>query len=565
MATKLVIIGGVAGGATAAARARRLDEHAEIIMFERGEHISFANCGLPYYISGVIENRDDLLLTNPVAFGDRYYVDVRVNCEVVGIDRLNKQVKVRNQLTGETFDESYDKLILAPGAEPLKPPIKGIDHESIFNLRNIPDSDRIKKFIDERQPRAAVIIGAGFIGLEMAEALVHRGIKTTVLEKLPQVMAPLDQEMAAIVHGHLKEKGVELDLENGVTGFTDKDGRLVVSTEKNQDLVCDLAILSVGVRPENRLAKEAGLALGERGGIKVDAAMRTSDPNIYAVGDAVEVKDLVTGLPTMTPLAGPANKQARIAADNAMGRLSTFSGTLGTAVVKVFDLTVASTGANEKSLNAKKVPYLTSYTHSNSHATYYPGAQWMSIKLLFSPSNGKVLGAQIVGQEGVDKRIDVLATAIYANMSVYDLEELELAYAPPYSSAKDPVNVAGFVAANMLKGDLDPIFWHELARYTQDDTILLDVRQVDELETAGKIEGARHIPLGELREWLDDLDRSKNYLVFCAIGYRGYLAYRLMSQRGFNVKSISGGYKTYLGSKEQMMKESPQTKLWLGE
>lgn len=565
MSIKLLVIGGVAGGATAAARARRLDEGAQIILFERGEFISFANCGLPYYISQVIENRDDLFVTNPVAFGDRYYVDVRTRHEVTAIDRKNKRVEVRNLATGETYTETYDRIILSPGAEPVKPAIPGIDQDRIFNLRNIPDSDRIKAYVDQEKPESAVVIGAGFIGLEMAEALRHRGVKTIILEKLPQVMPPLDPEMASIVQAHLKDKGLEYHLDNGATSFSQRDGRILVSTEKGYDIPCDMVILSVGVRPENHLAKEAGLELGERGGIRVDATMRTSDANIYAVGDAAEILDFITGLPTMTALAGPANRQARIAADNAMGRKSTYKGSLGTSVVKVLDLTVAATGAGERVLKAHHIPYRTSYTHSWSHASYYPGATTMSIKLIFSPSSGRILGAQIVGQDGVDKRIDVLATAIHSAMTVYDLEELELAYAPPYSSAKDPVNIAGYVASNILKDDLEPIYWNELGGYDPATTVLLDVRQSDELETAGAIDGARHIPLGELREWLADLDRNKDYLVFCAVGFRGYLAYRVLSQNGFKAKSLSGGYKTYLGAKEQIMKESPQTRLWLGE
>ncbi len=565
MATKLLIIGGVAGGATAAARARRLDERAEIILFERGEHISFASCGLPYYIGEVIKKRERLLVTTAEAFRDRYNIDVRIFSEVIAIDTKNKQVEVKNLKAGETYRESYDKIILSPGAEPVRPPFKGIELDNIFNLRNIPDSERIKAHVDTKRPESAVVVGGGFIGLEMAENLVRRGVKTTIVEMLDQVMTPLDYEMAGIVHAHLKKKGVICELGNGVESFSKKGDCIIVSTNKGKDIECDIVILAIGIRPENRLAREANLEIGERGGIKVDATMRTSDPDIYAVGDAVEMKDFVTGLPTMTALAGPANKQGRIAADNALGRKSMFKGTLGSTVVKVFDLTVASTGASEKVLKHNNIPCLASYTHSGSHASYYPGATMMAIKLVFSPSSGKILGAQIVGMKGVDKRIDILATAIRGAMTVYDLEELELAYAPPYSSAKDPINIAGFVAANILKGDVENINWDEFSDLDREKDILIDLRNQDELDTAGVIEGALHIPLNELREKLPELDKEKNYIPFCAVGLRGYLGHRVLVQNGFHSKNLSGGYKTYLGAKEKIMKESPQTRLWLSE
>jgi NADPH-dependent 2,4-dienoyl-CoA reductase/sulfur reductase-like enzyme len=553
---KLLVIGGVAGGATAAARARRLDEHAEIIVFERGEHISFANCGLPYYIGQVIKKRDALLVTTKDAFSQRYKIEIRNFSEVIAIDRNRKMVKVKALRKGATYEESYDKIILSPGAEPLKPPIEGIELDNIFNLKNIPDSDRIKSHIDKEKPREAVIVGGGFIGLEMAENLLLRGVKTTIIEMLDQVMAPLDYEMAALVHAHLKEKGVRCEFGAGVTSFSEKNGRLMVTTSDGKKYESDLVILSIGIRPENRLAIEAGLEIGEGGGIKVDESMRTSDPDIFAVGDAVEVADYITGRPTMTALAGPANKQGRIAADNALGRKSIFKGTLGTAVVKVFELTVASTGANEKTLKNQNVPYVVSYTHSGSHASYYPGAEPMAIKLIFSPDQGEILGAQIVGKGGVDKRIDVIATAIRGAMTVYDLEELELAYAPPYSSAKDPVNVAGFVAANILKGDMAHIQWGELPDLDKDDTILIDLRNKKELETSGVIEGARHIPLDELRSHLSELDKEKNYIPFCAAGLRAYLGHRILVQNGLQSRNLSGGYITYLGGKEKIMMSS---------
>lgn len=565
MATKLLIIGGVAGGATAAARARRLDERAEIILFERGEHISFANCGLPYYIGEIIKKREDLLVTTPEIFRDRYNIDVRIFSEVTAINIKDKQVEVKNIKTGVTYKESYDKIILSPGAEPVKPPFKGIELNNIFSLRNIQDSDLIKAHVDTKRPESAVVVGGGFIGLEMAENLVHRGVKTTIVEILDQVMAPLDYEMAAIVHAHLKEKGIICELGNGVESFSKKGDRILVLTNKGHSIECDIVILAIGIKPENRLAREAGLEIGKRGGIKVDATMRTSDPNIYAVGDAVEVKDFVTGLPTMTALAGPANKQGRIAADNALGRKSMFRGTLGSTVVKVFNLTVASTGASEKVLKRNNIPYLVSYTHSGSNASYYPGSAIMAIKLVFSPSSGKILGAQIIGMKGVDKRIDVLASAIHGAMTVYDLEELELAYAPPYSSAKDPINIAGFVATNILKGDIETINWDVIGDLNRNQNILIDLRNKDELDTAGVIEGALHIPLNELRQKLPELDKKKNYIPFCAVGLRAYLGHRILVQNGFQSKSLSGGYKTYLGAKEKIMKESPHTRLWLSE
>lgn len=557
MTIKLIIIGGVAGGATAAARARRIDENAEIVLFERGEHISFANCGLPYYIGEVIKKRNNLFVTTAKAFSKRYRVDVRVFSEVKTIDRKNKMIEIIDQERGQSYQENYDKIILSPGAAPIKPPLQGIDLDRIFHLRNIPDSDRIKEYVDFKQPKSAVIIGGGFIGLEMAENLRHRGLKVTVLELLDQVMAPLDFEMAAIVQTHLEEHGIICDLGNGVKSFSENENGLVINTNKGYGIECDMAILSIGVSPENRLAKEAGLEIGERGGIKVDATMRTSDPHIYAVGDAVEVKDLITGLPIMTPLAGPANKQGRIAADNALGRKSIFRGTQGTAIVKVCDLTIATTGASEKRLRQNQVPCLCSYTHSNSHASYYPDASTLSIKLVFSPVDGQILGSQVIGREGVDKRIDVLATAVRANMTVYDLEELELAYAPPYSSAKDPVNMAGFVAANILKGDLDTLLWNQIDDLDPDHYQLIDLRDRIELKMEGFIRGGLHIPLNDLRDRLNQLDPNKIYITYCAVGYRGYLAHRILVQNGFRSLNLSGGIKTYKDARKnvEMKKE----------
>jgi NADPH-dependent 2,4-dienoyl-CoA reductase/sulfur reductase-like enzyme/rhodanese-related sulfurtransferase len=565
MDIKLLIIGGVAGGATAAARARRLNERASITILERGEHISFANCGLPYYIGGVIKDRDNLLVTTPEDFQARYNVEVRINSEVLSIVTDKREVLIRDINSGRSYSESYDTIILAPGAEPVMPPIPGIDLEGVFHLRDIPDSDKIKSVLDLNKPTSAVVVGGGFIGLEMAENLVIRGVETTVLEMGNQVMAPLDTEMASIVHAHLKYRGVNLALEQRVKSIISKDGRLMVSTEQGKEFECDLVISAIGVTPENRLAKEAGLKLGPRGHIQVDATMRTSNPDIYAVGDAVEIKDFVTGFPTAVALAGPANKQGRVAADNAMGRRSIYKGALGTSIVKVFDLAIASTGSNEKTLVRQGIPFMVSYTHSGSHASYYPGSSPMAIKLIFSPSAGNILGAQIVGSDGVDKRIDVLATAIHAGMTVLDLEELELAYAPPFSSAKDPVNMAGFVASNILKGDMDVAHWHELATLIQSGAVLLDLRGEEEIRAAGAIPDSIHIPLDKLREELANLDINKEYIPYCAVGMRGYLAHRTLIQNGFKSRNLSGGYRTFVGAREEIMRESPEMKLWLSE
>ena len=545
MSKKLLIVGGVAGGATAAARARRLDETAEIVLFERGEYISFANCGLPYYIGKVIKERETLLVTTSEAFKARYNIDIRLFSEVTEINRAEKHVTVKDTKTGETHIEKYDKIILSPGAEPLRPPLDGIDLENIYSLRSIPDSDLIKAQVDDKKPESAVIVGGGFIGLEMAENLAHRGVKVTIIEMLDQVMAPIDYEMASIVHAHLLKKGVTLILGDGVKSFSKSGNRIKVSTGKGAEAECEMVILSIGVRSESVIAKQAGLEIGKRGGIIVDSGMRTSDPDIFAVGDAVETRDFVMGYPAMTALAGPANKEARIAADNAMGRNVVFKGTLGSSVAKVFDLTVASTGSNEKTLKQNNSPYLISYTHSGSHASYYPDPEMMSIKLIFSPGSGRILGAQIVGGKGVDKRIDVIATAIRGSMTVYDLEELELAYAPPFSSAKDPVNIAGFVAANVLKGDLETVDWNDIKEIDPENEILIDLRNKEELEESGTIEGSLHIPVDVLRERLHELDKSKSYIPYCAVGLRGYLAYRILIQNGFKAKNLSGGYETW--------------------
>lgn len=538
---KILITGGVAGGATAAARLRRLDETAEIILLERGEYISFANCGLPYHIGGVIKNRDDLLVTTAEDFSARYRIDIRPFNEVTALFPSEKTVEILDVRSGKTYRETYDHLILSPGAAPLKPAIDGIDDERIFTLRNIPDTDRIKHLLDSRKPQSVVVVGGGFIGLEMAENLALRGLKITLVEMAGQVMAPLDYEMAHLVHTHLKAKKVNLILNNAVKRFIPLEDRLKVETSDGTVMDCDMVLFAAGVRPENDLARNAGLAIGERGGIRVNDTLQTSDPSIYAVGDAIETRDFVTGAPAMVPLAGPANRQGRIAADNIADRKSTYKGALGTAVAKIFDLTVASTGKNEKTLKARNIPYRKSYTTSASHATYYPGAEYMNIKLLFSPASGRILGAQIVGGKGADKRIDVIATAIRGGMTVYDLEDLELAYAPPYSSAKDPVNIAGFVAANLLKGDVETIYPEDIAGLDDSTHVLVDLRTPLERRQSGTLQNAVNIPIDDLRHRLGELDKDKTHILYCAVGLRGYIGYRILTQHGFKAKNLSGG------------------------
>jgi NADPH-dependent 2,4-dienoyl-CoA reductase/sulfur reductase-like enzyme/rhodanese-related sulfurtransferase len=476
----------------------------------------------------------------------RYEIEVRVLSEVTSIDRQQKQITVNDLQTGRTYTEGYDKLILSPGAEPLRPPLPGIDLDTVLTLRTVPDTDRIKAIVDERGARSAVVVGGGFIGLEMAENLVRKGLRVTMVEALEQVMAPLDPEMAIMVSDHVREKGVALRLGDGVKSFEKRGSETVVTTSAGAELACDLVLLSVGVRPESRLAREAGLELGPRGHIQVDDYLRTSDADIFAVGDAIEVKDFIFGSPTAVPLAGPANKQGRIAASNALGRQLPFKGTQGTAIVKVFELAVACTGCNHKTLERNATPHLASYTHQESHPFYYPGAEVMAIKLLFSPSDGKVLGAQIVGGDGVDKRIDVIATAIRAGMTVYDLEELELSYAPPFSTAKDPVNVAGYVAANMLRGDLETINATEIDSLDREENVLVDLREKREIALRGQIARSEHIPLYWLRDNLPRLDRSKTYIAYCAVGYRGYIGYRILVQNGFRARNLSGGFESYL-------------------
>lgn len=540
-----LIIGGVAGGATVAARLRRMDEKANIILFERGKYVSYANCGLPYYIGDTINNREKLFVQTAKGFTDRFRIDIRTEQEVTAIRPDKKEVEIKNLSTGETYTETYDKLVLSPGAEPLRPGIEGIGSKKIFTLRNVPDTDTIKNYVNTENPKRAIVVGGGFIGLEMAENLHDLGIQVDVVEMANQVMAPLDFSMAAIVHRQLTDKGVGLHLEDGVSRFEEKDGGVTVHLRSGKQIATDMVLLSIGVRPETKLAKDAGLAIGERGGIAVNDYMQTSDADIYALGDAVEVRHLVTGQPALIPLAGPANKLGRIVADNIVfGNKKKYPGSIGTSIAKVFDLTVAAAGANAKLLQRNNIPYISSYTHGASHAGYYPGAVPLSIKILFAPENGKLLGAQIVGFNGVDKRIEMLAQVIQRGGIVHDLAELEHAYAPPYSSAKDPVNMAGFVAENILNKKSRIIQWRELTELPA-DTIRIDVRTHDEYKL-GTIPGFINIPVDELREHLDELLKEKPIVVTCAVGLRGYLAYRILVQNGFkHVRNLSGGYKTW--------------------
>lgn len=543
MSKKVLIVGGVAGGASTAARLRRIDEEAKIIMFEKGEYISFANCGLPYYIGGTINDRSKLIVQTVEAMEDKFNMDIRNFSEVTKINRDNKTVEVKNAKTGEVYEESYDILVLSPGANPIKPPIPGIKEcDNLFTLRNIPDTDAIKAHVDNTNPKSAVVIGGGFIGLEMAENLVDRGVNVTLVEMANQVMAPIDYEMACIVHEHLLYKGVNLILEDGVNSFLNNGKKVKLNSGKEIDF--DLLILSIGVAPESKIARDAGLEVNKRKAIVVDERMKTSDDSIYALGDAVEVKDFVTGVPTMSPLAWPANRQGRIVADNIAGRNAKYNGTLGSSVAKVFDLTVAATGNNEKSLKAKSVEYKAIHIHPGSHAGYYPGAFPISLKLIFSPKDGKILGAQAVGIDGVEKRIDVLATAIKGSLTVFDLPDLELCYAPPYSSAKDPVNMVGYYATNLLEGLVDIVQWNEIDELKANNEFILDVREPFEI-SLGTIEGSVNIPLGEIRKRINELPKNKTIYVYCQVGQRGYVACRLLSQLGYKCVNIDGGYKTY--------------------
>lgn len=540
MARGVLIVGGVAGGASAAARLRRLDEAVQIIMFERGDHISFANCGLPYYIGGAITNRDDLLLQTPESFKQQFNIDVRVRHEVTGINREKREVEVVDLTTGNEYTESYNQLILSPGAKPIRPAIAGIDSNRVFTLRDVADMDRIVQFINNEHPHRAIVVGAGYIGLEMAESLHARGLSVEIVEMLEQVMPGLDKEMAWFLERHLLEHGVALRLGDGVCSFEQNGSSLSARLDSGDELHCDLAMLAVGVRPEVGLAREAGLELGTQGGIRINEYLQTSDPDIYAIGDAVEVRDFVLGNATLIPLAGLANKQGRMVADNICGRKRTYNGTQGTAILKLFDLTAARTGASEKALAKTDIDYEKVYLHPASHAGYYPGAKTMHIKLLFGKPEGRILGAQIVGGDGVDKRIDVLAVAIRAGMTVFDLQELELAYAPPYGSGKDPANMAGFVAANVLEDTVKVRHFSDLEL----GDFVLDVRTPSEF-ARGAIPNAKNVPLGSIRNKLEELPRDRTINAYCGVGLRSYIACRILEQNGFDARNLSGGYMTY--------------------
>jgi len=543
MPTRLVIVGGVAGGATAAARARRLSESAEIIVLERGEHVSFANCGLPYYVGGEIAQRQSLLVQTKAGLSRRFKLDIRTRHEVLAINRATRTLRVLDFDGGREYEQPYDVLLLSPGAEPLRPPLPGIDHPRIHTLRNVADVDRLKETVDAGA-KDALVIGGGFIGLELAENFRRRGLNVALVELLPQVLPPIDPEMAAPVHEELLSAGVQLHLADAVIAFEDEHGRVRARLKSGQTLAADVVALAVGVRSETGLARASGLELNARGAIIVDDTMCTSDPAIYAVGDAVQVRDVVSGGPAFVPLAGPANRQARIAADNIMGRPAHFRGVQGTAIVRVFKLAVASTGASEKVLRDRGTAYRKIYVTPGNHVGYFPGAQPLFIKVLFTPDEGRLLGAQIVGGDGVDKRIDVLSVALQAGLKVTDLEQVELAYAPQYGAAKDPINIAGFVATNLLRGDDEFLYWEELNGATREDWTIVDVRDPAEV-AAFRVPGTLAIPLPELRERWNEIPRDKPIAVHCAGGQRSYYACRFLRQMGVACKNLAGGIKLY--------------------
>lgn len=544
MNKKIIIVGGVAGGASTAARLRRLDENVDIIMVEKGEYISFANCGLPYYIGETIDERGKLIVQTVEEMSSKFNLDIRNLNEVISIDKENKKVKINNYRTNEEYEETYDTLVLSPGAAPLKPVIPGINEcDNLFTLRNIPDTDKIKSYVDNNKPKHVTVIGGGFIGLEMAENLHARGIDITLVEAGEQVMAPLDIEMASIIHEHLIDKNVELILKDGVSAFESKGKKIILSSGK--EITTDMIILSIGVKPETTIAREANLNLNERGAIVVDKFMKTSDPSIYALGDAVEVMDFVNKKPTMIPLAWPANRQGRIVADNICGKNTEYKGTLGSSVAKVFDYTVATTGNNEKILKRLGIAYETIHIHPGSHAGYYPGSFPIAFKLLFDPKSGKIFGAQGVGLDGVEKRIDVLSAAIKGNFTVFDLQDFEPCYAPPYNSAKDPVNMLGYYASNIIEGFEKTIQWNEIDKLDKEKSLIIDVREEFELVTGG-FDNSIHIPLGQLRSRLNEIPKDKNIYVTCQVGLRGYVACRILEQNGIRCANIDGGVKTYL-------------------
>ncbi len=542
---KHLIIGGVAGGATAAARIRRIDEFAEIILIEKGKYISYANCGLPYYIGGTIKERDKLFLQTPASFGNRFNIDVRVENEAIHIDPVNKLVRIRKADGNESM-ENYDKLLLSPGAKPIEPPLEGIDLEGIFTLRDVVDTDHIKNYITTNEIQKAVVVGAGFIGLEMVENLHHIGVDVSVVEMNNQVMAPVDYSIASPIHQHLLSKGVTLYLEQRVERFTRKDKQIILNLSNGEEISADIVILSIGVRPETTLARDSGLKLGSTGGIRVDEYLETSSKDIYAVGDAIEFPHPLTGQPWLNYLANPANRQGRIAADNMVsGNITKYEGAIGTAIAKIFDLTVASTGLASKRLKQMGIDYQSSITHGNSHAGYYPDALPLSIKLTFDPLNGKLYGAQCVGYDGVDKRIDQAALVIKQGGTVSDLMKIEQAYAPPFSSAKDPLAIAGYVAGNILNGTMPVVSWRQIRSAADENALIIDVRTPDEF-SMGAIPGAINIPLDDIRSRLSEIPFDRPIYLYCAVGLRGYLALKILNARGFkNVKNLSGGYKTY--------------------
>lgn len=550
---KVVIIGGVAGGATAAARIRRLDEKAQILVFEKSGYVSYANCGLPYYIGGVIEDPDALTLQTPESFWKRFQIEMRVRHEVIAINPEKQTVKVKNLNTGETFEESYDKLLIATGAKPVWPDLPGIGSEKLFTLRTVEDTFRIREFVEKNQPKSVVLAGGGYIGLELAENFREMGMDVTIVQRPKQIMNPLDSDMAAFVHGKMRSRGVKLMLGHGVTGFEENQTGIRILLKDGETLEADMAILAIGVTPDSHLAREAGLELGLKGSIVVNDRMETSAPNIYAAGDAVEVKHYITGEKALISLAGPANRQGRIAADNICGGDSRYPGSQGSSVLKVFDMTVAATGINERTAKSLGIDYDKVYLSPANHAGYYPGGRLMTMKVIFEKKTWKLLGAQIVGYEGVDKRIDVLATAMYAGITALQLKELDLAYAPPYSSAKDPVNMAGFMIENIAEGRLKQFFAEDVETLPRDGSvILLDTRTPGEYHR-GHIEGFINIPVDELRDRLSDLDKNKKVYIICQSGLRSYIAYRILTQEGYDCRNFSGGfrlYETVTGDKE---------------
>ncbi len=543
---KVVIVGGVAGGASTAARLRRVDESAEIIMFEKGPYVSFANCGLPYHIGGVIQDRDQLLVVTPETLREMLQVEARTNSEVLSIDRQNKTVTVKDLTAGREYQESYDKLVLATGAVPIVPPLPGVDLPGVYILHNIPEMDAIESCLTEVCPKRVVVVGGGFIGLEIAENLAEKGLQVSVVEMLNQVMAPVDFELAAMVHHHLAFHKLGLVLGDGLKSIekVDADCSLQVNLASGKLLPADMVVLAIGVRPETSLAKAAGLELGVRGTIATNDQMQTSDPDIYAVGDDAQLTHNILKQPTFLALAGPASREGRTAADAIAGRSTKFPGVQGTSVVKVFDLTVASTGLNQRQLEQAALPFESVIIHANSHASYYPGAAQLALKLLFSPQDGRIYGAQAVGPDGVEKRIDVIATAIKGNLSVYDLEELELCYAPPFGSSRDPVNIAGFAAGNILRGDAPVKHWNDVETLDRGAWFILDARLPEE-GTLGSIPGSHNIPMQQLRQRLGELPKDRKILVYCASGQRSYFAVRVLRQNGFDAYNLSGGYKTY--------------------